>query len=321
MKIQVTLLLLSLLVGCINSTQIEKQEIIEEEAVDVQTNNSTENSNGELKAVEIDITGEWNLKMISFPWERTWDNSATKKEKRDNIPFTKIHFESSSELTLFLMDSVVRTASFYIEHRMSSFSLDSVWVLVTTLADSHAESSFEIVRNGNELSLLEQCDDCLTFVLTKMESEIEKRIHADKTEFATYVVYEDSLPIYDSANGEVLSYFRFEDDPSYDFGGGFTFSNSMHGWLQVSENESYSKVSSYWIKSSNVMIGTRNYGNEVISLKSQPNDASEISGFIYQETETEVLEFYNNWVYISVDGEDGWLSPEFICTNPMTTCN
>ena len=52
-----------------------------------------------------------------------------------------------------------------------------------------------------------------------------------------------------------------------------------------------------------------------------PNKNSQITGYIFGESYLKVLDCSNNWVYIKKGINEGWLAPEFICTNPVTNCN
>jgi len=142
-----------------------------------------------------------------------------------------------------------------------------------------------------------------------------------KCNFETYIKYKDSLPLYTRPNEEITKYFRFEDDPEYDFGGGFLFKNSELGWLQIGKNEYTPELENYWVKSSYIEIGTTNYANEKIPLFEKPDKKSKIVGNIYEESSLNVLNCDSNWVYVQKEGNKGWLAPEFICTNSETNCN
>ena len=85
-------------------------------------------------------------------------------------------------------------------------------------------------------------------IKTEFKAEIEKdepKTKYSKPEinlkcnFETYIEYKDSLPLFVKPNGKTAKYFRFEDDPEYDFGGGFLFKNSELGWLQIGKDEFY----------------------------------------------------------------------------------
>ena len=142
-----------------------------------------------------------------------------------------------------------------------------------------------------------------------------------KCNFETYIVYKDSLPLFEKPNGKIAKYFRFEDDPEYDFGGGFLFKDSELGWLQIGKDESNPDLENFWIKSKFIRIGTTNYGNSQIKLHKGPNKNSEITGYINEESYLDVLNCNSDWVFVQKGDNKGWLAPEFICTNSETNCN
>ncbi|QWG09903.1 SH3 domain-containing protein [Flammeovirga kamogawensis] len=150
---------------------------------------------------------------------------------------------------------------------------------------------------------------------------VEKPFLTTKCNFETYVVYKDSLPLFENPEGKIIKYFRFEDDPEYDFGGGFLFKDSKKGWLQIGNDRFYPELENFWIKSKFIEIGTTNYDNSKIELYSEPNKKSNVSGYIYGESYLNVLKCDCDWVYVENGESKGWLSREKICTNPVTTCN
>jgi|GEM_PF-1945728 len=139
--------------------------------------------------------------------------------------------------------------------------------------------------------------------------------------FETYLKYKDSIPLFASPNGKIIRYFRFEDDPDYDFGGTLLFNNSELGWLQIGDDDIYPDLKGFWIQSFFVEIGTINYSNQPISVYDQPNKNSEVIGFIESESYLNVNRCYLDWAYIQNGETKGWLAPEFICTNDVTNCN
>lgn len=143
----------------------------------------------------------------------------------------------------------------------------------------------------------------------------------NKCNFETYVEYLDSLPLYNKPEGQIINYFRFEDNPDYDFGGGFLFKNSEIGWLQIGQDTNNPQLENYWIKSDFIKVGTTNYDGQKISLYKEATVESKVTGFILEESYVNVLECNNDWVFVEKDNNKGWLSPEYICNNPETNCN
>ncbi len=142
-----------------------------------------------------------------------------------------------------------------------------------------------------------------------------------KCNFETYLEYKDSVPLFMSPNGKIVKYFRFEDEPEYDFGGGFLFKNAELGWLQIGKDEVNPDLEGYWVKSDFIKIGTTNYDNHQISLYEKPDKNSKITGYLHEESYLNVMNCDSNWVYVIKEDNSGWLSPEFICNNPLTNCN
>lgn len=139
--------------------------------------------------------------------------------------------------------------------------------------------------------------------------------------FETYIEYKDSLPLYKKPNGDIAKYFRFEDDPEYDFGGSFLFKSSKMGWLEIGADEVHAELEGFWVQSEFIMIGTTNYTNASITLYASPENTSEITGYIKEESQLNVLNCASDWVYVQKGSNRGWLAPEFICTNSETPCN
>lgn len=154
-----------------------------------------------------------------------------------------------------------------------------------------------------------------------LEQERERQKKYLKCDFETYVEYQDSLPLFAEPNGEIKTYFRFEDDPTYEYGGGFLFKTSILGWLQIGNDKNYGNLEGYWIQSDYIKIGTKNYSQAQIPLYENPSLNSEIQGYILEEVSLNVLNCESEWVFVEYNGKLGWLSPEAICVNPVTNCN
>ena len=75
-----------------------------------------------------------------------------------------------------------------------------------------------------------------------LKDEVKKdSLFASKCNFSTYVIYKDALPIYESPDGKIIQYFRFEDE----------FILTLEG---------------FWVKSEYIEVGTTNYANDTISI-------------------------------------------------------
>ena len=139
--------------------------------------------------------------------------------------------------------------------------------------------------------------------------------------FETYLIYDDSVPIFLEPKGKIIKYFRFEDNPEYDFGGTLLFKNATKDWLQIGKNQLNPELENYWIQSKYIQIGTTNYNHQKIPLFEQPNKNAKTTGFLKEESYLNVLACHHKWAYVKKDELEGWLPPEFICNNSVTNCN
>ncbi|NHN27952.1 SH3 domain-containing protein [Flavobacterium jejuense] len=156
---------------------------------------------------------------------------------------------------------------------------------------------------------------------TNDKINIDTLIIETKCSFETYVVYKDSIPLFELPEGNIVKYFRFEDDLEYDYGGGFLFKKSANGWLQIGKDEFNPKFENLWIKSENIEISTNNYADNKINLYEKPTKNSQIIGYINKEVRLNVINCSSDWVFVKYNNIKGWLPFENICTNPVTNCN
>ena len=76
-----------------------------------------------------------------------------------------------------------------------------------------------------------------------------------------------------------------------------------------------------WIHSSVITSDTRNYGGQRINILDEPNTGKTV-GYITKETcGLRILDLCGAWVKINHKGTTGWVSNEWLCGNPWTSCN
>jgi len=108
--------------------------------------------------------------------------------------------------------------------------------------------------------------------------------------------------------------------------------NPVNGWWRI-VGDSYSAMDSddvtlkgsttgYWIHSSVIGLGTRNYGGETISLRKSPSASSKAVFSFSDERRLHPVDICEGWVRVRTeDGRhEGWIEEEWLCGNPVTNC-
>lgn len=77
-----------------------------------------------------------------------------------------------------------------------------------------------------------------------------------------------------------------------------------------------------WIHYSVLALGTRNYGNQKLTLRKSPDEKSAV---VYQFTDEILLrpmDIKGDWVKVkTIDGKyTGWIEEEWLCGNSLTNC-
>ena len=76
-----------------------------------------------------------------------------------------------------------------------------------------------------------------------------------------------------------------------------------------------------WIHKSVISVGTRNYGGQTIEILDSPENG-EVVGKIKKESYgLRIVDLCGAWVKINYKGTTGWVSNDWLCGNPWTTCN
>ncbi|MFH2094919.1 MAG: SH3 domain-containing protein [Bacteroidota bacterium] len=101
-------------------------------------------------------------------------------------------------------------------------------------------------------------------------------------------------------------------------------------WFKVTEVDAIDEIiklpgNSGWLHGSVIGFGTRNYGNEPISLYSKPDKNSEVVTVIKQESFVSLLDVDGDWVKVAWKNENGfefqgWIEQSWLCGNPLTNC-
>ncbi len=105
----------------------------------------------------------------------------------------------------------------------------------------------------------------------------------------------------------------------------------VNGWWHIcseyagSGDENYKLTGSttgYWIHSSVVATGTRNYGGQKLTLRKEPSDKSAVIYSFTDERNLRVLDIMGDWVKVrTLDGKyTGWIDSEWLCGNSLTNC-
>ena len=78
----------------------------------------------------------------------------------------------------------------------------------------------------------------------------------------------------------------------------------------------------YWVHSSVLGIGTRNYGGQRLNLHQSPSSKSAITYSFKEELELNPIDIKGTWVKVRTkDGKHtGWIELEWLCGNPLTSC-
>ena len=113
----------------------------------------------------------------------------------------------------------------------------------------------------------------------------------------------------------------------------FTLTAPQDGWWKildiwnVGDDDSEvvlegSDTGEYWIHYTAIGLGTRNYGNQELSLRDAPDEEGNVVFTFNVELLVMPLDIQGDWVKVKVDGVDitGWIETEWLCSNPLTNC-
>ncbi len=107
----------------------------------------------------------------------------------------------------------------------------------------------------------------------------------------------------------------------------------VNGWWHLVSNKAYSgdfdytisgSTTGYWIHSSVIAVGTRNYGGQKITLFKEPSEKSAAIFSFTGERQLRVLDMKGEeWVKVrTIDGKyTGWVDRNWLCGNSLTNCS
>lgn len=106
----------------------------------------------------------------------------------------------------------------------------------------------------------------------------------------------------------------------------------VNGWWRIVGNMAQAgdfeytitgSTTGYWIHSSVIAIGTRNYGGQKITLYKEPSEKSAAVFSFTDERDLRVLDMKgDDWVKVrTLDGKyTGWVDRNWLCGNSLTNC-
>lgn len=129
--------------------------------------------------------------------------------------------------------------------------------------------------------------------------------------------------IRNSPSGKVIAKINPSDFPD---GCMLEIVEASNGWLRIQgtlhspENDINLPNNEGWIHGSVVTTGTRNYGGQRINILDEPNSGKTV-GYITKETYgLRISDLCGAWVKINHKGTIGWVSSDWLCGVPWTTC-
>ena len=104
---------------------------------------------------------------------------------------------------------------------------------------------------------------------------------------------------------------------------------ASNGWFRIQgglsgpgdENDVKLPGDQGWIHNSVISVGTRNYGGQTIQILDSPKNGNSVGKITKESYGLRVLDLCGDWVKINYKGTIGWVSNEWICGIPWTTCN
>lgn len=106
----------------------------------------------------------------------------------------------------------------------------------------------------------------------------------------------------------------------------------VNGWWLIDGNEYWSaekddvtlhgSKSGYWIHSSVLGMGTRNYGGQKLTLRKDPSSKAAVTYSFTKELTLVSLDIKGEWVKVKTTDSKhtGWIKKEWLCGNPVTNC-
>lgn len=130
--------------------------------------------------------------------------------------------------------------------------------------------------------------------------------------------------IRNSPSGKVIAKINPSDFPD---GCMLEIVEAANGWLRIKgtlhspENDINLPNNEGWIHNSVISVGTRNYGGQTIQILDSPKNGNSVGKITKESYGLRILDLCGDWVKINYKGTIGWVSNEWICGIPWTTCS
>jgi len=132
--------------------------------------------------------------------------------------------------------------------------------------------------------------------------------------------------IRNSPGGKVIATISQSEYPD---GCAFEIVEQSNGWFRIqggiqspgNDSDIALPGGGGWIHSSVISVGTRNYGSQTIEILDSPENGKSVGRITKESYGLRVLDLCGSWVKISFNGMTGWISNQWICGIPWTTCS
>ena len=155
------------------------------------------------------------------------------------------------------------------------------------------------------------------FALTSMAQSLEVFIN-DVTKTPTNVR--------NAPKGKVVATFPLESIITLSIqsptNGWWKITNGEYGDVEKGDRKLKGSRTGYWVHSSVLGIGTRNYGGQRLNLHQTPSSKSAITYSFTEDLVLNPVDIKGTWVKVKTqDGKHvGWIELEWLCGNPLTNC-
>ncbi|HIF14993.1 MAG TPA: hypothetical protein EYQ86_06640 [Bacteroidetes bacterium] len=138
-----------------------------------------------------------------------------------------------------------------------------------------------------------------------------------------YLKFSPDVVIFDTINGSPVDKFIYNVD-EHEAGFNVDFDASVDGWLRVEDGitgKSGKGLKGLWVRSESVRTNIERYDQKEIVLYSEANiNSSPKYTASEPQYNVKVTKCIRDWVYIEVNNNYGWISPEDQCNLAETSC-
>ncbi len=110
-----------------------------------------------------------------------------------------------------------------------------------------------------------------------------------------------------------------------------TLNKSVDGWWCLYDNtywtgdgggELTGSTTDYWLHWSVVVVGTRNYGGQKLTLRKSPSTKAAAVYSFTEEKQLHPIDMKGDWVKVRTADKKytGWIEREWLCGNSLTNC-